>query len=105
MSKNSDTTRWMGRVRNVLVVTGVALALVAVAPAADVAAKDSAAGTINIGGSISDTVTGAVAGIATGGGNASGGVQSEHNDLSFGDGEGLAISDSSGGNSNVAARN
>lgn len=100
----NHSSRLIGRVRNVLVVTGVALALVAVAPAADVAAKDSAAGTISIGGNIADTVAGAVSGIATGGGSASGGVQSEHNDLSFGDGEGLAISDSSGGNHNLAAR-
>lgn len=81
-------------------VLGLAAALLVAAPAA---AQQSGGGTINIGGSIADTVAGAVSGIATGGGRASGGTQSEHNEMDIGGDEGLAISDASGGNSNQSA--
>jgi hypothetical protein len=95
------------RARGILAVVvpavGLAIALVGAAPAQHALAQDSSGGTINIGGSIADTVAGAVSGIATGGGSASGGVQTEHNELSFGDQEGVAISDASGGNHNTGA--
>lgn len=82
---------------------GLACALLVAAPASDVAAQRSEGGTISIGGSIADTVAGAVSGIATGGGSASGGTQSERNEIQLGDQEGLAISDASGGNNNLSA--
>jgi hypothetical protein len=44
-----------------------------------------------------------VSGIATNS-NASGGVQVSHSDLSFGDQEGLAVSDASGGSHNISAK-
>jgi hypothetical protein len=95
------------RARGILAVVvpaiGLAIALVGAAPAQQALAQDSSGGTINIGGSIADTVAGAVSGIATGGGTASGGVQTEHNELDFGDDEGVAISDASGGNHNAGA--
>jgi hypothetical protein len=95
------------RARGILAVVvpavGLAIALVGAAPAQQALAQDNSGGTINIGGSIADTVAGAVSGIATGGGTASGGVQTEHNELDFGDDEGVAISDASGGNHNAGA--
>ncbi len=64
---------------------------------------ENSGGTIDIGGSIADTVTGAVSGIAThSGGSASGGTSVEHNEINLGEQEGLAISDASGGNNNVS---
>jgi hypothetical protein len=81
-------------------VLGLACTLLLAAPAA---AQQSGGGTINIGGSIADTVAGAVAGIATGGGSASGGTQVEQNEIYLGDQEGVAISDASGGNYNLSA--
>lgn len=79
-------------------------AAAALAVGAEVAtAQDNSGGTIDIGGSIADTVTGAVSGIATNsGGTATGGTQVEHNEVHLGDQEGLAISDASGGNNNVS---
>jgi hypothetical protein len=82
---------------------GLAGALLVGAAVTDVAAQDSRGGSINIGGSIADTVAGAVSGIATGGGSASGGTQVEHSDIHLGDQEGVAISDASGGNHNLSA--
>lgn len=94
-----------GRVRRTLLVTlsaaGLALALIGVAPGEQAQAQQNSAGTINIGGSIADTVHSAVSGIATSS-EASGGVQSTHSELEFGEQEGLAISDASGGNSNAS---
>jgi hypothetical protein len=81
-------------------VIGLACSLLVAAPAA---AQQSGGGTINIGGSIAATVAGAVSGIATGGGSASGGTQIEHSDIHLGDQEGVAISDASGGNHNLSA--
>lgn len=79
-------------------------AAAALALGAEVAkAQDNSGGTINIGGSIADTVTNAVSGIATNGGStASGGTQVEHNEMHLGEQQGLAISDASGGNNNVS---
>ena len=97
------------RARRVLMISvpavGLAVAMIGVAPAQQAFAQENSGGSINIGGSIADTVTGAVSGIATNSGssNASGGVSVEHNDLSFGEQEGTAISDASGGNHNVSA--
>jgi hypothetical protein len=94
------------RVRSILAVAvpavGLAVALAGVTPAETVLAQDNSAGTINIGGSIADTVAAAVSGIATSS-QASGGVQVETSNLEFGEDEGLAISDASGGNNNVGA--
>jgi hypothetical protein len=74
----------------------------ALAVGAEVAqAQESSGGTVNIGSSIADTVTGAVSGIATNS-SASGGTQVEHSELHLGDQEGLAISDASGGNHNIS---
>jgi hypothetical protein len=67
------------------------------------AAQDNSGGTVDLGGSISDTVSGAVSSIATSsGGEAHGGTQVQHNELHLGEQEGLAISDASGGNNNVS---
>jgi hypothetical protein len=82
----------------------------ALAVGAEVArAQSNAGGTISIGGSteglsesISSTVANAVSGIATGGGSASGGTTIERTEASFGEQEGLAIADASGGNNNVS---
>lgn len=66
-------------------------------------AQESSGGTIDIGSSIANTVTGAVSGIATNsGGTASGGTKVEHNEINLGEQEGLAISDASGGNNNLS---
>lgn len=89
-----------------LVVAASAVAVsVALLGAAPAFAQESSGGTINIGGSIADTVAGAVSGIATGGsgGSLSGGVSVERNEASFGEDEGVAISDASGGNYNASA--
>jgi hypothetical protein len=82
---------------------GLAVALVGVAPSGQALAQDNSGGTINIGGNIASTVADAVSGIATNS-TASGGVQSTHNEMSFGEQEGLAISDASGGHHNVSAK-
>jgi hypothetical protein len=66
-------------------------------------AQESSGGTIDLGGNISGTVTGAVSSIATNsGGSAHGGTQVEHNEIHLGEQEGLAISDASGGNNNLS---
>jgi hypothetical protein len=71
--------------------------------AGKVAAQDNSGSTVDLGGSIADTVGGAVSSIATNsGGTASGGTSVEHNELNLGEQEGLAISDASGGNNNVS---
>ena len=72
-------------------------------------AQDSSGGTISIGGggvdnlseNISGTVTNAVSGIATNS-SASGGTSVERTEASFGEQEGVAIADASGGNNNVS---
>jgi hypothetical protein len=92
--------------RLVVAVPAVALAvaLLGVTPADPAFAQDNSGGTINIGGNIAATVSGAVSGIATGGGSASGGTSVEHTEASFGEDEGVAISDASGGNHNLSAK-
>jgi hypothetical protein len=77
--------------------------LLSAAPAGQALAQQNGGGTINIGGSIAGAVTGAVSGIATNS-SASGGARVEHNDIAFGDQEGLAVSDASGGNHNLSAK-
>jgi len=71
-------------------------------------AQDNSGGNITIGGgtdnlseSISGTVTTAVSGIATNS-SASGGTSVERTEASFGEEEGVAIADASGGNNNVS---
>ena len=72
-------------------------------------AQDNSGGNITIGGggtddlseSISGTVTSAVSGIATNS-SASGGTSVERTEASFGEEEGVAIADASGGNNNVS---
>ena len=81
---------------------GLAVALAGVAPAEQALAQENSGAQIQLGGSIADTVAGAVSGIATNS-TASGGVQSTQSELSFGEKEGLAISDASGGSHNVSA--
>ena len=90
--------------RLVVAVPAVALAvaLLGAVPAEPAFAQDNSGGTINIGGNIADTVAGAVSGIATGGGSASGGTSVEHTEASFGEQEGVAIADASGGNNNIS---
>jgi hypothetical protein len=92
--------------RLVVAVPAVALAvaLLGVVPAEPAFAQDNSGGTITIGGDIADSVAGAVAGIVTGGGSASGGDSVEHTEASFGEDEGLAIADASGGNRNLSAK-
>lgn len=78
---------------------GLAVALVGAAPAGNALAQQNSGSSINLGGSIADTVAGAVSGIST----THGGSQTSHNEMYLGDQEGLAISDASGGNYNVGA--
>ena len=81
----------------------------ALAVGAEVAqAQENSGGNITIGGgtgdlseSISGTVTNAVSGIATNS-SASGGTSFETTEASFGEEEGVAIADASGGNNNVS---
>jgi hypothetical protein len=72
-------------------------------------AQENSGGNITIGGgtgelseSISGTVTNAVSGIATNSSSASGGTSVERTEASFGEEEGVAIADASGGNNNVS---
>ena len=83
----------------VVTAAGLAVALVGAAPADGALAAHDSGSWINLGGSIADTVTGAMSGIGT----ASGGTQTSHNDMYL-EIEGTAISDASGGNSNVGAK-
>ena len=101
----------IGRARRVLVIgvpaVGLAVAMVGVAPAQQALAQDSSGGSINIGGSIADTVAGAVSSIdhhGSGSTTTIGGVSTEQNNLEFGDDEALAISDASGGNTTCRRR-
>ena len=84
----------------------LAVSLLGVAPAEQAFAQSNSGGTISIGGDIADTVAGAVSSISTGsgGGTVSGGVSTERNEASFGEDEGVAISDASGGNHNLSAK-
>ena len=98
----------IGRARRGLLVgvpaVGLAVAMVGVAPAGQAFAQQ------DIGASIAATVADAVSGIATnsggnGGSIVTGSVSTESNALDFGDDEGTAISDASGGNYNTALPN
>jgi hypothetical protein len=103
--KNRRDTGLIGRARRVLVigvpVVGLALAMVGVAPAQQASAQE-----INIGASIAETVAAAVAGIATPGGSSttSGGLVLQSDEIELGEEESTAISDASGGNGNVSAK-
>ena len=86
---------------------GLALAMIGVAPAQQAFAQESSGGSINIGGSISGTVAGAVSDIATGSsGNTTtiGGISVVNNELEFGEDESTAIADASGGHHNVSEK-
>ena len=102
--KNRLDTGLIGRARRVLVIgvpaVGLAVAMVGVAPAQQAFAQD-------IGADIAATVAGAVANIATNsdGGTVLAGISFESNSLDFGEDEGTALSDASGGNYNVSEKN
>lgn len=108
--KNRLNSGLIGRARRVLMIgvpaVGLAVAMVGAFPAQQAFAEESSGGSINIGGSISSTVADAVSGIATHSGSSTtvGGISVEHNELEFGDDEGLAVSDASGGNHNVSEK-
>ena len=101
--KNRLNSGLIGRARRVLLIgvpaVGLAVAMVGVAPAQQVLAQD-------IGDDIAATVADAVSSIATnsssGNTTAIGGISTESNDLEFGEDEGTAVSDASGGNHNVS---
>jgi len=108
--KNRLDTGLIGRARRVLAIgvpaVGLAVAMVGVAPVQQALAQDNGGGSINIGGSIADSVASAVSDIAThsGGTTAVGSISVENNNLDFGDDEGTAISDASGGDHNVSEK-
>jgi len=102
--KNRLHSGLIGRARRVLFIgvpaVGLAMAMVGVAPAQQVFAQD-------IGDDIAATVAGAVSTIAThsgSGGILIGGISTESNNLDFGDDEGTAVSDASGGDHNVSEK-
>ena len=108
---NRLNSRAIVRARRVLMTgvpaVGLALAMIGVAPAQQAFAQESSGGSINIGGSISGTVAGAVSDIAThssGDTTTIGGISVENNTLEFGEDESTAISDASGGHHNVAEK-
>jgi hypothetical protein len=89
--------------RRIAGLIGGAAAGAAVVGAEIAQAQDNTGSTVDLGGSIADTVTGAVSDIATSsGGTASGGTRVESNEINLGEQEGLAISDASGGNNNIS---
>ena len=66
-------------------------------------AQQNSGGTVDLGGSIEDTVHDAVGSVSTNsGGTVVGGTQVAHNEISLGEQQGLAISDASGGDHNVS---
>lgn len=98
--KNRLNSGLIGRARRALLIGVPAVGLaVAIAPAQQALAQD-------IGDEIAATVAGAVSSIATnsssGNTTAIGGISTESNDLEFGEDEGTAVSDASGGNYNVS---
>ena len=102
--KNRLDLGLIGRARRVLLIgvpaVGLAMAMVAVAPAQQAFAQD-------IGDDIAAAVADAVSTIAThssGGGIVVGGISTQSNSAEFGDDEGTAISDASGGNYNVSEK-
>ena len=110
--KNRRDTGLIGHARRVLVIgvpaVGLALAMIGVVPAQQALAQETSGGSINIGASISTAVAGAVSDIATdSNGNTTtlGGILVESNELEFGEDEGTALSDASGGDHNVSDPN
>ena len=103
--KNRLDPGLIGRARRVLLVgvpaVGLVVAMVGVTPAQQASAQE-----IDIGASIVATVREAVAGIATPGqsNTASGGLVRESSEIQLGEEESTAISDASGGNGNVSAK-
>ena len=103
--KNRLDPGLIGRARRVLLVgvpaVGLVVAMVGVTPAQQASAQE-----INIGASIAETVAAAVAGIATPGGSSttSGGLVLQSDEIELGEEESTAISDASGGNGNVSAK-
>ena len=101
--KNRRNSGLIGRARRVLLIgvpaVGLAVAMIGVAPAQQAFAQD-------IGDDIAAAVAEAVSGIAThsssGDTTAVGGISTESNDLEFGEDEGTALSDASGGDHNVS---
>src|SRR5829696_10095704 len=99
--KNRLSPGLIGRARRVLVVgvpaVGLAVAMVGIAPAQQAFAQD-------IGADIAATVADAVGNIATDsdGGTVLAGISFETNNLDFGEDEGTALSDASGGDHNVS---
>jgi hypothetical protein len=103
--KNRLDSSLTGRARRVLLIgvpaVGLAVAMVGVAPAQQALAQD-------IGDEIAATVAAAVAAIDTNsssGGTVIGGVSTQSNTAEFGEDEGTALSDASGGNYNVSDPN
>jgi hypothetical protein len=102
--KNRLNSGLIGRARRVLLIgvpaVGLAMAMVGVAPAQQAFAQD-------IGDDIAATVAAAVSTIAThssSGGTVIGGISTQTNTAEFGEDEGLAVSDASGGNHNVSEK-
>jgi hypothetical protein len=110
--KNRLDSGLIGRVRRALLIgvpaVGLAVAMIGVAPAQQAFAQDNSGGSISIGGDIASTVADAVSGIATNSDSGDifadvlGGVTTQSDDLEFGEDEGTAVSDASGGNHNVS---
>jgi hypothetical protein len=103
--KNRLDPGLIGRARRVLLVgvptVGLVVAMVGVTPAQQASAQE-----IDIGASIVATVKEAVAGIVTPGGSSttSGGLVLQSDEIELGEEESTAISDASGGNGNVSAK-
>jgi hypothetical protein len=101
--KNRLSPGLIGCARRVLVIgvpsVGLAVAMVGVAPAQQAFAQD-------IGADIAATVADAVGNIATDsdGGTVLAGISFETNNLDFGEDEGTALSDASGGDHNVSEK-
>jgi hypothetical protein len=103
--KNRLDSSLTGRARRVLLIgvpaVGLAVAMIGVTPAQQVLAQD-------IGDEIAATVAAAVADIDTNsssGGTVIGGISTQSNTAEFGEDEGTALSDASGGNYNVSDPN
>ena len=113
--KNRLDSGLIGRARRALLIgvpaVGLAVAMVGVAPAQQAFAQDDSGGTISIGGDIEATVAAAVSAIDTDGdtddifGDVFGGISVQSDTAEFGEDEGTAISDASGGNHNVSEPN
>jgi hypothetical protein len=103
--KNRLDSGLIGRARRVLLIgvpaMGLAVAMIGVAPAQQAFAQD-------IGDEIAATVAAAVSTIDTNsssGGTVIGGISTQSNTAEFGEDEGTAVSDASGGNHNVSDPN